>query len=61
MVEKDDYSDILDYHGNQGMGIALVTGLLICLTGIGLYGTELCHVIFDPDFSFQPFSFIKLV
>ena len=40
MVENDAYSEILNYDGNNGMEIALVTGLMICLTGIGLYGTE---------------------
>merc|ERR1712136_548710 len=37
MVENDAYSEILNYDGNNGMEIALVTGLMICLTGIGLY------------------------
>ena len=42
MVEKDsDYSEILNYDGNNGMEIALVTGLMICVTAMGLYGTEI--------------------
>ena len=41
MVEKDsDYSEILNYDGNNGMEIALVTGLMICVTAMGLYGIE---------------------
>ena len=39
MIEKDsDYSEILNYDGNNGMEIALVTGLMICITAMGLYG-----------------------
>ena len=45
MVEKDsDYSEILNYDGNNGMEIALVTGLMICLTGMGLYGTDFSNI-----------------
>ena len=66
MVEKDsDYSEILNYDGNNGMEIALVTGLMICVTAMALYGTEidLRSTDFLPSFdlSFQVFSFIRLV
>ena len=66
MVEKDsDYSEILNYDGNNGMEIALVTGLMICVTAMGLYGTEIDprSTDFRPSFdlSFQVFSFIRLV